>query len=85
MSQSNSNKLMQKKDFRAWLSLIIGSVSLLSVAFAPVTIPMSIIGIVLGIVSRKGSNPRLALTGIMISVLALLLSIFLPLYLFANR
>lgn len=86
MNQSNSMKLMQKKDILAWLSLIIGCISFLSVfIYAPITFPMSIVGIVLGVISRKGSNPRLALAGIMISVFALVLIILLAIYIFANR
>ena len=68
----------------AWISLIVGSVSFLSSVYAILSVPLGIIGLVLGVISRKGKNRRIAIWGMVLSAVAILLTIFLRLLLMVH-
>ncbi|GMA64127.1 hypothetical protein GCM10025859_45670 [Alicyclobacillus fastidiosus] len=64
-----------------WASLIVGLLSFLSSVYAILSIPLGIVGLILGVIARKGSNRRIAIWGIAVSAVAILLTIFLLLLL----
>jgi uncharacterized BrkB/YihY/UPF0761 family membrane protein len=80
----NQIESTQRNDIKAWLSLILGCVSILCVVFAPIVLTTGIVGLILGVLSRKGPNRRIAIAGIVTSVLAIVLSILLGLFLIVN-
>lgn len=65
----------------AWSSLIVGVLSLLFSVFALFSIPLGIIGVILGFIARKGSNRRIATWGIIVSGIGILLTVLLLLFL----
>jgi hypothetical protein len=81
----NQPESTQRNDIKAWLSLILGCVSILCVVFAPLVLTTGMVGLILGVLSRKGPNRRIAIAGIVTTVLAIVLSILLGLYLIVNK
>ena len=61
---------------KATASMICGIISLVGMCFGgPLVIPIAIAGLVLGMMSMKAANKGFAITGLITSVIALLLSL----------
>jgi hypothetical protein len=61
----------------AWIPLIVGALSLLISAYAPLSIPLGIIGLILGFITRKASNRHIAAWGMIVSAASILWTVFL--------
>ena len=83
MTSTEDEKLALQPSGKAIASLVCGICSLFGCMLWPLTVPIAIAGIVLGLMSLKSANGNLAIAGIATSIFSLLLSIVVTLGLFA--
>lgn len=60
---------------KATASMACGIVSLLGACFGPLMIPVALVGLVLGMMSMKAANKGFAITGVVTSVISIILSV----------
>lgn len=80
-NQNDSQPPSSATNVLAWLSLITGGLSLIMFVFFPFSVPLAILSLILGIVSRKSKNRRIAWIGMILSAIALVFCVFAFLFL----